>query len=82
MRIFTFQNIKVRDLPSAWARHIGARPDDLVSVTIRPEKPQHSRKPIDRKAIRKLLEKVDSLPILDDRMPDEVLGYDEYGLPT
>jgi antitoxin VapB len=23
-----------------------------------------------------------SLPILDDRTPDEILGYDENGLPT
>lgn len=23
-----------------------------------------------------------SLPVLDDRTPDEILGYDEHGLPT
>lgn len=22
-----------------------------------------------------------SLPVLDDRSPDEIIGYDEYGLP-
>ena len=23
-----------------------------------------------------------ALPVLDDRTPDEILGYDDYGLPT
>ena len=23
-----------------------------------------------------------TLPVLDDRTPDEILGYDEHGLPT
>lgn len=23
-----------------------------------------------------------ALPVLDDRTPDEILGYDEHGLPT
>lgn len=23
-----------------------------------------------------------NLPVLDDRSPDEILGYDEHGLPT
>ena len=36
-----------------------------------------------RKAIlMETLERIWALPVLDDRSPDEILGYDENGLPT
>lgn len=28
-----------------------------------------------------ILRRVDQLPVLDSRTPDEILGYDEHGLP-
>lgn len=28
-----------------------------------------------------ILRRVDLLPILDDRTPDEIIGYDESGIP-
>ncbi len=31
--------------------------------------------------IEDLLRRVDVLPTLDDRSPDEILGYDEHGMP-
>ena len=31
--------------------------------------------------IEDLLRRVDELPTLDSRSPDEILGYDEHGLP-
>jgi hypothetical protein len=34
-----------------------------------------------RSEIQELLLRVDSLPILDSRTEDEILGYDEQGLP-
>jgi antitoxin (DNA-binding transcriptional repressor) of toxin-antitoxin stability system len=37
-----------------------------------------------RKLIRdleKILRRVDRLPVLDDRSPDEIIGYDKDGLP-
>jgi antitoxin VapB len=38
-------------------------------------------KPIDRKKIDALLQKMRALPVMDTRSPDEILGYDEFGLP-
>ena len=35
----------------------------------------------DRRQIRKILSRVDAIPMLDDRSADEILGYDEHGLP-
>jgi antitoxin VapB len=31
--------------------------------------------------IEDLLRRVDAMPTLDPRSPDEILGYDEHGLP-
>lgn len=32
-------------------------------------------------SVARLQEMVQALPVLDARSPDEILGYDEYGLP-
>lgn len=34
-----------------------------------------------REAIRELQEEIRKLPVLDPRTPDEIIGYDEHGLP-
>ena len=44
--------------------------------------PGTSRKRVDMEAVYALLKKFDALPRLDHRTPDEILGYDENGLPT
>jgi antitoxin VapB len=31
--------------------------------------------------LEEILRRVDKLPVLDSRTPDEILGYDEHGLP-
>jgi antitoxin (DNA-binding transcriptional repressor) of toxin-antitoxin stability system len=31
--------------------------------------------------LEKILRRVDRLPVLDDRSPDEIIGYDKDGLP-
>jgi antitoxin VapB len=35
-----------------------------------------------RSAMMEILKQIDKLPVLDNRTPDEILGYDEDGLPT
>jgi hypothetical protein len=32
-------------------------------------------------ALDEILRRIDSLPILDSRLEDEIIGYDEHGLP-
>lgn len=31
--------------------------------------------------LEEIVSRVDRLPVLDSRTPDEILGYDEHGLP-
>ncbi len=39
------------------------------------------KKPIDQKKIDAICAKLASLPVLDSRTPDEILGYDSFGVP-
>ena len=40
------------------------------------------RTPADRRALaRVVLRRLDALPVLDARSPDEIMGYDEHGVP-
>ncbi len=32
--------------------------------------------------LEEILHRVDQLPLLDNRSPDEIVGYDENGIPT
>jgi len=31
--------------------------------------------------LEEILDRVDQLPVLDSRTPDQIIGYDEHGLP-
>ncbi len=44
------------------------------------EKPQGKKRGIADK-LNRLAEYYSSLPVYDDRTPDEIIGYDENGLP-
>lgn len=39
-------------------------------------------KPIDWKKIDAICAEIAALPVLDPRSPDEILGYDEFGLSS
>lgn len=42
--------------------------------------PRRSPAEIERR-IKEISERVSALPILDDRSNDEIIGYDEFGIP-
>jgi hypothetical protein len=44
--------------------------------------PSGSARPIDWKKIEAITQEIAALPILDSRPIDEILGYDEFGLPS
>ena len=39
------------------------------------------RAPAMREKLEQILARVDALPVVDARSPDEIIGYDENGLP-
>jgi antitoxin VapB len=40
-----------------------------------------TKQPLDRKKVDAICAKISALPVLDSRTPEEILGYDEYGVP-
>lgn len=38
--------------------------------------------PVVYRRLKEIAAEFDSMPVLDDRSPEEILGYDEIGLPT
>lgn len=38
-------------------------------------------KPIDRAKVDEIVKRIVARPVLDDRPADEIMGYDEHGLP-
>ena len=74
----TIEHVSPDDLPEAWKKHLRLKPGQRVAVTIKPEAP---KKKFDRAAIEAALARIDQLPVLDDRPADEIIGYDEDGLP-
>jgi len=49
---------------------------------LRHEQLKRGERPWDDAAIDAIIERFQALPILDDRTDDEILGYDENGLPS
>jgi antitoxin VapB len=45
------------------------------------EKRRHGQR-IDKQAVMTIVRRIEALPALDDRSADDILGYDEQGLPT
>ena len=57
--------------------YIGARYNRAMTS----EKSPADRRPVLLLQIEKMLQRVDAVPELDHRSADEILGYDDNGLP-
>ena len=70
------------------ARQLAATTGETVTAAVvnalreRLEHEQTRRTPSLRERLARLAEDVQALPVLDDRSADEILGYDDHGLPT
>ena len=43
---------------------------------------RQANRQLDLKKVDEILARMDALPVLDPRSPDEIIGYDEFGLPS
>ena len=71
------------------AREIAAKTGESLTGAIqkaleeRLERLQHQRRSqILASQLQEVLCRIDQLPVLDSRTPDEILGYDDHGLPS
>ena len=78
--------LEVEQLARLVAIKTGKTPDDIVKeaiealalasgVSVAP------RRPFDEAKVRAIIERVSALPLLDTRTEDEILGYNEHGIP-
>jgi len=49
---------------------------------LRHEQLKRGERPWDDAAIQAIIDRCAALPVIDDRTDDEILGYDENGLPS
>ena len=72
------------------ARHVASLTGETLTeavrgalrLRLRDEQLKPGERPWDDAAIDAIIERFNALPVLDTRTPDEILGYDENGLPS
>jgi antitoxin VapB len=62
------------------SKRLGVTLSDAV-ITALEEKLQQTSRSLDRAKVNAICDKVAALPVLDSRTPDEILGYDAFGIP-
>jgi antitoxin VapB len=75
------QNPEAERLAQELAAKMGASVEDSVLQALRAETEREERRARRHKLIKEIQDEVAKLPVLDDRTPDEILGYDEWRLP-
>lgn len=80
----SIKNPQAEDLARELAARTGESITEAVTEAVR-ERLKTLQRPAtaerDRQRVERLLREFDALPDLDIREPDEILGYDERGLP-
>ena len=80
----SIKNERTEKLARELARETGESLTTAIRLALeeRLERVEGRRSPQDKlRLARAALRRVDSLRVLDARTPDEILGYDEHGLP-
>jgi antitoxin VapB len=79
------RNPEAEELAAELAKQTGETKTEAVIKALRDRLDRVRRERSKRRLIDELEKIADhcaSLPLLDDRSPDEILGYDENGLPS
>ncbi len=70
-----------RDLADLTGESITDAVKSAIKERLAHERRRHG-KTIDRAAVQAIIRRVASRPVLDDREPDHIIGYDRNGLPS
>jgi antitoxin VapB len=79
------KNSETEKLARELARRRGQGITEVLTDVLRRELERERRKPPRRsfeefkRGIDEIVERVKQMPVLDDRSPDEILGYNEHG---
>ena len=80
---FSIKNEEADELARQLAATTGESLTEAVLVALRErlQREQRRRRQGAGARLRRLAAEAAELPVLDDRRPDEVIGYDEHGWP-
>ena len=79
-RTLYVKNPAAHRLAEQVSKRMGVTLTDAV-ISALEDKLQRTARPLDRAKIDALCARMDALPDIDTRTPDEILGYDEFGIP-
>ena len=77
-------NRKVEEKAIQASRILGANKTAAVEIALEYYLAHHQTElesSVTRQEVARLLDELTGLPVLDEREPDEILGYNENGLP-
>jgi antitoxin VapB len=79
-RTLYVKNPAAHRLAEQVSKRLGVTLTDAV-ISALEDKLRSTPRPLDRAAIDALCAKIQALPVIDNRTADEILGYDEFGIP-
>ena len=81
---FSIKNPETDRIARKLAAVTGESLTETVEVALRERLNRYQAPPRHRAgtALAKIAKKLAKLPVLDPRSPDEILGYDDFGLPN
>jgi antitoxin VapB len=79
-RTLYIKNPKAHSLAEKVSKKMGLTLTDAVIHSLEQQLRGPAR-PIDLAKVEAIQKRIAALPVLDPRTPDEILGYDEFGLP-
>jgi antitoxin VapB len=74
------KNPAAHRLAEQLSRQMGVTLTDAVIHALQ-DRVRNARRPVDRKKVDAVCAKIGALPVLDSRSPEEILGYDDRGVP-
>ena len=79
-RTLYVKNPAAHRLAEQVSKRMGVTLTDAV-ISALEDKLQRTARPLDRAKIDEICARIQALPVIDARTPDEILGYDEFGIP-
>jgi antitoxin VapB len=79
-RTLYVKNPAAHRLAEQVSRRMGVTLSDAV-ISALEEKLQKTGRPLNRAKVDALCAKLGALPVVDARTPEEILGYDAFGIP-
>jgi antitoxin VapB len=79
-RTLYVKNPAAHRLAEQLSKRMGLTLTDAVIYALE-DQIRRSRRPLNRARVEAVCAKISALPVLDSRTPEEILGYDEFGIP-